>query len=219
MNNKVFGIVIGIIIVGALGAALFLGDKDKLDSPDNLSKEEVLQINDQDHVRGNPDSKVTLIEYGDFQCPFCGAVFPIADATYNQYKDRVRFVFRHFPIVSAHPNAMVAHRAAEAAGKQGKFYEMHDLLYQRQQIWSQGSDAAGIIHSFAEELGLDIAQYDADFAASTTLDSINAQLKAAETIEVTGTPTFFVNDQKLDRTPSSPEELGALLDTALAEQN
>jgi protein-disulfide isomerase len=132
------------------------------------------------------------------------------------YEDDVAFVFRHFPLVSIHPNAMIAHRAAEAAGEQGKFFDMHDLLYERQQLWSTGDSADDIISVFAEELELNMDQYRETFNSSETLQKINTQLDAGQSIGVSATPTFFVNGEQLEQSPRSVEELRAIIEQALS---
>jgi len=220
MGNKTFGIVIA-VIVGAVIALIAFGGTSEAPSS-SLSREEILAVTETDYIKNSDTSvdelnkKVEIIEYGDFQCPACGAVYPIVQEALLGYEDDVAFVFRHFPLVSIHPNAMIAHRAAEAAGEQGKFFDMHDLLYERQQLWSTGDSADDIISVFAEELELNIDQYRETFNSSETLQKINTQLDAGQSIGVSATPTFFVNGEQLEQSPRSVEELRAIIEQALS---
>lgn len=174
------------------------------------------------HTKGG--GTVTLVEYGDFECPFCGTFYPIVQQVKEKYGDKITFQFRHFPIVSAHPNAMIAHRAAEAAGKQGKFFEMHDLIYENQQRWSaqagvSQSVANDLMVSFAEQLNLNIEQFKTDAASSAINDAIQADVKAGQDLRVSGTPTFFLNGNKLDSPRDSVEYFSEKIDEALAKNN
>lgn len=170
------------------------------------------------HSTGNPEAKVTLLEYGDFQCPACSGYFPIVQAVKEQYGDKINFQFRHFPIVSIHPNAMSAHRAAEAASNQGKFWEMHDLLYERQDSWKDSSNPASIFQSYAEELALNMDQFNADVASPDTKAVIDADVKAGQDAGVTGTPTFIINGKKIDNNPRDVAGFSALIDEILNAQ-
>lgn len=216
MSNKVFGIVLSVLVVALLGGAILLGGNSENSSTSTLDAAEVLKINESDHVRGNPAGTVTVIEYGDFQCPFCGDVHPILDQVVSEYEDRVQFSFRHFPIVNAHPRAMIAHRSAEAAGKQDKFFEMHDLLFERQSLWSEAENAADVIRGYAEEIGLDMVQFDNDYKDPATLSFITDQLKEAEAIGVNSTPSFYINGEKLEQPPRSAADLIEAIEKALA---
>jgi len=152
------------------------------------------------HTTGNNSKNVEVVVYGDFECPACGSFFPVEKQIIDTYKDDIKFVFRHFPLDSIHPNARAASRAAEAAGLQGKFFEMHDLLYENQQQWSSRvtTNPQCIFENYSKELGLDIAKYNADYAAETTNSTINADKQSGSQAGVSGTPTYFINGQKMD---------------------
>src|SRR6266480_1057391 len=111
---------------------------------------------ERDHIQGPPDAPVTLVEYGDYECPYCGAAYPVIKEVQARMGDRLRFVFRNFPITTSHPHSEHA-EAAEAAATQGKFWEMHDHLYENQQRLTDPD-----LHAYAEEVGLDVAQFDRD---------------------------------------------------------
>lgn len=171
------------------------------------------------HTKGEGTSGVTLVEYGDFQCPTCGSYYPIMKEVSKKYKDQVIFQFRHFPLVQIHQNAMVAHRAAEAAGKQGKFWQMHDLLYERQQTWSESTNAERIMEDYATELALNIDTFKADFASSAVSDVITADLKVGQSQGVSATPSFVLDGVKIEELPRNVESFSKLIDEAIANKS
>lgn len=180
------------------------------------------------HTIGESELGINVTEYGDFQCSACFRYHPILQQLKEKYKDQVVFQFRHFPIVSSHPNAMVAHRAAEAASKQGKFWEMHDRLFESAYVftgeqlvptnWAASNNPSSEIETYAEELGLDMEQYRADVQASSTGADIQADIQAGNDARVTGTPTFLINGQRID-TPNSFEAFDQLIQDAIAEKS
>ncbi len=205
-------IAILIVIIGGLFALLAFTNKDK--PTDKSGGNSTAQPTN--HVTGKSDSKVTLIEYGDFQCPACKAYFPIVQQLKTEYADKVAFQFRHFPLTQIHNNAFIGSRAAEAAASQGKFFEMHDALYEQQDTWSSVSDPTPIFVNFATQLGLNTDQFKADMVSTSTTDLINADRKVAQDLGASGTPTFVLNGKKLDKSPTSIDEFKKLLDDALA---
>lgn len=168
------------------------------------------------HITGEGTSGVVFREFADFQCPACGQYYPIIDAVKEVYGDEVSFQFSHFALLGVFPNSMAAHLAAEAAGNQGQFFEMHDLIFERQESWSSSNNAKEIFDSYAQELGLDMDQYAADYADPETRATINADIALGRDLGVTGTPTFFINDQRIEN-PSSPDEFFELIDAAIEE--
>ncbi|HIA92170.1 TPA: hypothetical protein EYO12_03595 [Candidatus Saccharibacteria bacterium] len=233
MKDNLFGIIIGVVVVAILGVAIVAGGDDSNNISPDGDGQDILEISELDYVKGSENSelaqepKVTVFEYGDFQCPFCGIVYPIISEVTAEYADNpdVAFVYRHFPLPS-HQSAMVAHRAAEAAGRQGKFYEMHDILFENQTLWAgeptspiPPDQSDDIIRELAEELGLNLEQYDADFADSSTLTTINQQQKTGEEIGVNSTPTFFINQTQLEQVPRTADELRAAIEAELEKVN
>lgn len=210
--SKLFWAILAVIIVGLIGVFL-VANRNTQTTTENISNPK--EITATDHVEGPADAKVTLVEYGDFQCPACGATYPIVKQLRDEYKDKVRFVFRHFPLSNIHPNAMAASRAAEAAGKQGKFFEMHDLLYENQKDWSTDTSAADKFKQYAKDLGLNVDQFVKDTNSSETTDAINHDIAVGKKLDVNGTPTFYVNDVKLDKIPRTFEDFKAKIDEAL----
>jgi diadenylate cyclase len=156
----------------------YLRDSVRLDPP----------VGDRDHVRGSATAPVTLVEYGDYECPYCGKAYPIVEELRERLGDRLRFVFRHFPLDSVHPHARHAAKAAEAAGAQGRFWEMHDLLYQNQE--DLGDEALG---RYAAEIGLDLDRFQSDLAERRHAPRVREDRLGGERSGVDGTPAFFVN--------------------------
>jgi protein-disulfide isomerase len=160
---------------------------------------------ERDHVQGPADAPVTLLEYGDYECPYCGAAYPIVKEVQDQMGDRLRFVFRNFPITTSHPHAERAAEAAEAAGSQGKFWEMHDLLYEKQQRLDDSD-----LRSYAEELGLDLRAFDEDMASGVHAERVREDFMSGVLSGVNGTPTFYVNGVRHDDSYELESLLAAL---------
>lgn len=160
-------------------------------SPDN---ELVRPVDETDHSRGSPDAPVTLVEYGDYECPNCGRAFPIVDSIRERMGDRLRFVFRNFPLKLAHPHALRAAEAAEAAGAQGRFWAMHDLLYENQDALEDDD-----LRTYAEELELDTIQFERDVFDEHQFERrILSDFKSGIHSGVNGTPTFFIDGSRYD---------------------
>jgi protein-disulfide isomerase len=148
----------------------------------------IVPVNPTDHVRGNPQARVTVVEYGDFECPMCRSAEPAVRMLLDAHPAAVRLVFRHLPTESAHPHALIAAEAAEAAGAQGRFWEMHDLLLQ------QGAHLErGALDKYAAVLGLDLASFKASLDDEIYRQRVREQLDGAMRSHVRGTPGFFVN--------------------------
>lgn len=167
---------------------------------------------------GQEEGIVTVTEFADFQCPGCASFFPIITQVKEDFKDQIRFEFKHFPLVSIHPNAIAAHRASEAAAKQGKFWEMHDRLYEQQQTWNTATNPADIFRGYAEQLELDMDQYDVDVNSSETLTTINVDISEGKDKGVSGTPSFFIDGEEIEnptQTVNSVELFSALIQDAI----
>ncbi|MEN4758734.1 DsbA family protein [Chryseobacterium sp. C39-AII1] len=151
-----------------------------------------IPIGKDDHILGNPDTaKIVLVEYGDYQCPYCGHAFPLVKKFVEEYGNDVAFVFRNFPLTDSHEFAMSAATIAEAAGKQGKFWEMHDLIYNNQNLLSQE-----MLKECVTALHLDFNKIENDITTSDIQDKIEADFEGGVRSGVNGTPSFFVNNQK-----------------------
>lgn len=146
-----------------------------------------------DHSLGPDHAAVTVVEFGDFECPNCKQAAPAVKLLLERFDERVRFVFRHFPLTEVHPHAMAAAQAAEAASGQGKFWEMYDVLFENQTHLK-----AQHLHSYAERLGLDMARYTAEMDDEIYLQRVKEHMESARQSGVRATPTFFVNGRIRD---------------------
>lgn len=200
--SKTFWIIVAVLILG-LVAFLFINNKSSKNL--NLSGE-VTSIQESDHVLGPKDAKVIVIEYGDYQCPSCKAWQSKVEEFKSQMGDDTAFVFRNFPITTAHKNAIASARAAEAAALQDKFWEMNSLLYRNQTDWQGADDPQYTFAGYAEQLGLNIDQFNNDYQSSAVLNKINFDRDLATKQGVEGTPTFFINGQKLENENPSGDE-------------
>lgn len=206
-----------VIILAAL-FVLFAGVLFFSKRSDSNSEVTIDESAGSSHIEGEGTSGVTLLEFGDFQCPACKSYYPIVKAVKSEFGDKIKFQFRNFPLTNIHPNAMAAHRAAEAAGRQGKFFEMHDLLYERQDSWSTSQNPTRIFEDYATELGLNIDQFREDMASQSVLNVINTDLKLGQDLELTATPSFILNGKKLDPAPNSADKFIQAINDAISEQ-
>lgn len=168
------------------------------------------------HAVGPANAPVTLEEFGDFECPPCGLLHPILQNMEREYGDRLRVIFREFPLVPTHPHALNAARAAEAAGLQGKFWEMHHLLYENQKTWHEAVDARPIFEGYAAKIGLDLARYRSDLNSATVERRIFLDGKRAHSLGVKGTPTVFLNGREVPFQSLEPDKLRGLINAELA---
>jgi protein-disulfide isomerase len=159
----------------------------------------------RDHIRGPVDAPVTLLEYGDYECPYCGAAHGIVNAIRARMGDRLRFAYRHFPLTTMHPNAEPAAEAAEAAGAQGKFWAMHDVLFENQQQL-----AAPYLLAYADALGLDLARFGSQLAERVHYPKVREDFMSGVRSGVNGTPTFYVNGRRHDGSWDAGSLLAAL---------
>lgn len=194
-----FVLGLGIVIV-LLFAYYFFATSGK-----DAAKVSEITVTQTDHIRGAVDGKVTLVEFGDFQCPACGAYEPLIRQVTTDNKTVLKVVFKHFPLTQIHSNALLGAKAAEAAALQGKFWEMHDMLYDKQAEWSTGLTARDMIMGYAAALKLDTTKFSNDLNSKALEDKIMAEEKEGVSLGVEGTPTFFLNGKKLD----SPRSLEA----------
>jgi protein-disulfide isomerase len=165
-----------------------------------------------DHVTGSDAKKVLFIEYGDYQCPSCGGAYPHLNTILEEYGEDITFVFRNFPLTSMHPNARAAAAVAEAAGLQGKYWEMHDMLYEKQNDWSglDASQRTSVFNGYASSLGLDMAKFETDIASKNVNQKISFDLALGKSVDTSATPTFFLNGEKLDDSTASGIVQGSL---------
>jgi protein-disulfide isomerase len=167
----------------------------------------------RDHVQGPADAAVTLLEYGDYECPYCGAAYPIIKEVQARLGERLRFVFRNFPIATSHPHAEQAAEAAEAAAAQGKFWEMHDLLYENQKRLRDED-----LRSYAERLGLDLDLFDQDLSGHVHAARVHEDFMSGARSGVNGTPTFYIDGVRYDDSYDLDTLLPALAGPAVKDR-
>ena len=200
IEKIILGLIIFLIIVGFIFAAIkFSGDS----TPSQTLP--IDAIVSSDRIKGNPIAKVILIEYSDFQCPACAVYAPIVKQIAEDFQDKAVFAYRHFPL-SQHKNAKLAALASEAAGQQGKFWEMHDKIFENQKEWAENSAAKTeeIFIKLAETLALDVEQFKNDLKSKELKEKIDNDLNSGIKVNVNSTPTFFLNAEKIQ--PGSYEE-------------
>lgn len=172
-------------------------------------------ITKEDHIKGNPLATAVLIEYSDMQCPACRAYYPVVKRVAEELGTKVQVVYRNYPLERIHKNARLAASSAEAAGKQGKFWEMHDTLFDNQEAWSESSDAKKLISGYAATLKLSLEQFEKDLSDDAIKKKIDSDLDGGTAAGVGGTPTFYLNGKKLESTPPNYEQFKKQIEESL----
>ena len=169
------------------------------------------------HVRGNPKAPVTVEEFADFQCPACGGYYPELKKIESEFGENLRVIFRERPLVPPHQHALIAAQAAEAAGLQSRFWEMHDKLYENQTKWSDASDLVPIFVDYAQQIGLNTDQFMKDLNGEKVATRIFQDGKRSHALGINSTPTFFVNGKEAKDENWKPENLREMIRQALRE--
>jgi len=175
-----------------------------------LSEKLAIPVGARDHIQGPLRAPLTLLEYGDFECPVCGRAHPVVKQVQHALGEHLRFVFRHFPLANIHPHAEHAAEAAEAAGAQGRFWEMHDVLFENQDAL-EDADLA----TYAETLALDADRLVTEVETGAYIGRVREDFKSGIRSGVNGTPTFFINGRRYDGPPDA-ETLIAVFNELLA---
>lgn len=207
MENKRFLIVIGVILA-LFGGTVIISRNSAESEPTS---------NGSSNFYGKLDSKVTLTEFVDFQCEACYSFYPTVKAIKEKYKDKVKFQIRNFPITSGHQYAKMAAAYAESAARQGKFFEMHDKIFEGQKTWENASKPNEYFDTYAKELNLDMKKLEADVKGKEVSAVIAADLKAVKELGGSGTPTFTLNGKKIDNPKNDVESFSKVLDDAIKE--
>ena len=216
MNQKLL-VGIGVALAVFIGVLIWLAQKDAQTSDKGNTPSANLTPTETDHIKGNPDALVTLLEFSDFQCPACGAYHPLIKQLEKDYPDSLRFVYRHYPLVSIHKNATAAAKATEAAARQGQFWEMHDLLFEKQKEWSSSSNPEEeFFIPYAVTLNIDVEKFRNDMNDSAIDTKIRRDVASGDSINLRGTPTFVLDGTVLD-SPQSLNEFKTLIDARLVE--
>ena len=202
-------LLIAVVIIGVV----------KLASPSGTTPSDGMvaglqSVSSSDWISGATSSPAVLIEYSDFQCPACGAYYPLVEKVVSDYKGKLALVYRHFPLPQ-HPQAKPAAYAAEAAGKQGKFWDMYRLLFEGQDEWANKSDAEKTFEIYATRLNLNLARFRTDVESSDVHARVDANSEGGKKAGVNATPTFFLNGRKLQN-PTSYEMFKQKLDAGIA---
>lgn len=210
-------IVFGLVIAVAAGAGYyFFFAPERPEAPEQRSSSFPIDaLAEGDHVKGTRDAKTILIEYSDFQCPACAAYQPMVQKIAQDFDGKIAIVYRHFPL-QQHKHARIAAYASESADKKGKFWEMHDMIFETQKEWSSKSDARDIFIGYAEKIGLDRAQFVADIDSDEIAEKVNEQYNSGIKAKVDGTPMFFLNGKKLI-TPRSYDDFKTVVGEVIAQ--
>lgn len=222
------GVLIGTIVtIVLLVGGVFLMSRDSVKSPSssNPINQNILipegeyqtgGIVDGNYLPANPSAKITLVEFGDYECPACGVYHPFIKQLLIDFSGKINFAFRNFPL-SQHLNAQISSQAVEAAGLQGKYWQMHDKVYEAQSEWSTSTDAKNIFIGYAESLGLDMDKYKTDIDSQIVKDRIKTDVNDGGLVKLTATPTYYLNGIKIDPLPSNYEALKALVEKELSK--
>ena len=203
MNKKTW-IIFAVIVAALLGALIYWSNNSQIDLA-KVNSSKIITANSQngkiaDHVRGNKNSKVVLVEYGDFQCSGCGSFYPTMEKIYNEYKDSVAFVFRNYRLTSIHPNATAAAEAVEAAGLQNNYWAYYQTLYSKQDEWTQlsGESLVNIFTSYAKDLKLNTTQFKSDLYSDRVSQKLAFDKALGDKANLTETPFFILNGKHID---------------------
>ncbi len=210
--NKRFVVILAAFVVLFMGLILF--NKREAGAPTGTENPSSSLSN---HVTGAGTTGVTLTEYGDFQCPACYQYYPLVKAVKAQYGDQIKFQFRHFPLSEIHQNAIIAARAAEAAGQQGKFFEMHDKLYENQKLWETNPNPTKIFEDYASQLALNIDKFKQAMKSEQVNRVVQADRNEAKRLNYASTPTFEINGSQIE-SPRDIEGFRKLIDQAIADK-
>jgi protein-disulfide isomerase len=217
-------IIIVVVLLAALGVTWALMRSSRTATSQNgsaninsASPELIPPGAEPPHVRGNQNAPVTVEEFADFQCPSCGAYYPELKKIETEFGDKLRVIFRERPLVPPHDHALLAAQAAEAAGMQDRFWEMHDKLYENQTTWSTTSDLVPVFVDYAKQIGLDTDRFMKDLNGEKVATRIFQDGKRVHALNVNSTPTFFVNGKEATGDQWKPENLREMIRQALRD--
>lgn len=211
--SKQFWAILVVIVLVLVGVFIATGGKKNTNGTSGQPT---------NHIEGQGQDGVKLVEYGDYQCPFCQEYFATVKQVVAEYNKQITFQFRNFPLTSLHPNAFEAARAAEAAGLQGKFWQMHDLLYENndptdQTGWVPASDPTPYFVQFAQQIGLNITKFKNDLNSDATNNLVTADMAAGNKLNIPGTPTFFLDGKEI-QVSNSVASFQKLINAAIAQK-
>ena len=217
MKRRLPFVIVAAVALATIGsgAMLYRAKRPQLQAiPEKLSAKTNAE---SAHVRGNPDAPVTLEEFADFQCPPCSSFAGFGEELLKEYDSRLRIVFRNFPL-PLHEHAQEAALAAEAAGLQGRFWEMHDVLYREQATWSKAPNARELFESYAGTIGLNLDQFRKDMDGEKARERVDSDHARGESLGIKITPTLFINNQPVEPKDKNPEGVRAAINAALEQK-
>ncbi len=199
-ETKIIAGIVAITVIILVGAAFIFGNSSPATTTNQTSapKADNNRLVTKDSYQSNPDAKITLVEFADFQCPACGAMYPVVKALESEYGSKLNLVYHNFPL-PMHQFAKIAVQSAIAAGDQGKFWQMHDLLFANQDTWAGSADntaAQKMFDGYAKQLHLNMTNFDKDLNAQATILRMNNDIADATALSVDSTPTFYINQHK-----------------------
>jgi protein-disulfide isomerase len=211
-ETKLFlGIIIGTIAIVGIGIAI-------LSRPAGTQKVDAsLLIRPDSYKISTSSARVTLVEFSDFQCPACGAYYPVVQQVIKDFTGTMNFMYRNFPLTDLHPNAQLAAQAAEAAGVQGKYWEMYGMLFTKQNDWSASSSVRDIFTQYAQTLGINVDQFKKDIDSDAVKNKIARDVADGNALGISGTPTFFLDGVKLDN-PASLADFETAVKNAVSQK-
>ncbi|PCI24895.1 hypothetical protein COB57_03945 [Candidatus Peregrinibacteria bacterium] len=201
-SSSFIKIFLGIALIGLAAWGIY-----SYESIDRGVIPKIGMVMENDQIKGNIQAKIVLTEYSDFECSACAHYDGVIKEAWGEIKDDVLFVYRNFPL-QMHKHSQDAALYAEAAGKQGKFWEMHDMLFETQKEWAAEGGVNKTFYGFAEELGLDMEQFEKDLNSSEVYNKVNNDLISGRQLQLRGTPTFYINDQQI----KNPRDAQAFID-------
>ena len=211
-------VLIAVVLIAAVGVGwVVLRSSQQSQNSNKPTPDPATEVRGAEppHVRGNANAPVTLEEFGDFQCGACGSYHPEMKKIEAEYGEKLKVIFRELPLVTLHPHALLAAQAAEAAGLQGKFWEMHDKLYENQVTWTEKSDLVPVFVDYAKQVGLNPDQFMKDLNGEQVAGRIFQDGKRAHSFGLKGTPSFFVNGKEATGDQWKPEGLRQMINDAL----
>lgn len=213
--KNIIPLILAIVFIGGIIYFAIRSDKKSNDAQSDivLSQDVLNRKKGEAWVNGNPQAVTVLVEYSDFQCPACASWSILVNQAIEKYNQDLRFEYRHFPLQSIHKRAFAAAKAAEAAGRQGKFWPMSELLFSNQASWSESLGFEAIIKKYAADLKIDVDQFIEDYYQKLTSDLVQADIKKGNQLNLNSTPTFFLDNKKIQ--PQSPDDFFRLIAEAI----
>ncbi len=215
MNKTILYILISVFAIAVIAGIYLIAKKPYQDVGSGISN---YRPTNSDHIKGNKEAELVLIEYSDFQCPACGAYYPILKELSREFGDKIVFVYRHFPLTQIHKNAKLAAIVSEAAGKQDKFWEIHDVIFENQKEWSDSESAIDYFIKYAQRFNLDIEKFKFDINSEELKQKVESDYLSGLELKVNATPTFILNGKKIQN-PRSYEEFKKVAESYLNSAN